>query len=95
MSVIQFEWDENKNQQNILKHGISFEQAKEIFATRYITIPAKSEHEERIIAVGKYQGILYVAVVYTPRKEKIRIISARRAKAKEIETHTAITQIIT
>jgi uncharacterized protein len=88
MSSIEFEWDENKNQQNILKHGISFEQAKEIFATRYITIPAKSKNEERIIAVGLYQGILYVSVIYTPRKSNIRIISVRRAKTKEIKTFT-------
>jgi uncharacterized DUF497 family protein len=28
---VEFEWDENKNQSNISKHGIDFEQAQKIF----------------------------------------------------------------
>lgn len=31
MDTIKFEWDENKNQTNQKKHGISFEEAKEVF----------------------------------------------------------------
>ena len=31
METIQFEWDENKNQINQRKHGISFQEAKTVF----------------------------------------------------------------
>jgi uncharacterized protein len=85
MLHLDFEWDENKNKSNIKKHGIGFEQAKEIFSTVHIIIPAKSEIENRYIIIGKYQDVLYIAIIYTERNNVTRIISARRAKTKEIE----------
>jgi uncharacterized protein len=85
MSDMYFEWDETKNQSNIRKHGISFEEAKELFQSKHLILPAKSDTETRYIAIGMYQNILYIAVIYTNRQRYIRIISARRAKNKEIK----------
>ncbi len=64
------EWDENKNQQNIKKHGISFQTAALVFAD-----------EERYVVLGCVQRILYV--VYTMRGEYARLISARVATPYE------------
>ena len=82
---MQFEWDENKNQLNQRKHGISFEEAKEIFfGTIFTSVSEKIDYGEiREISIGKIQNVLIVAVVHTDRNGKIRIISARKATPKE------------
>ncbi len=85
MKDTDFEWDESKNLVNISKHGLSFDQAKEIFAYDHTIIPSIYSEEKRYIAIGKLQGIVFIAIIYTLRKGTIRIISARRAKKKEIE----------
>lgn len=85
-----FEWDENKNQQNIVKHGVSFELAKEVFADPlHIALLDKrfSYFEERWITVGATQNrrILVVANLFMTDEgeELIRIVSAREANTKE------------
>jgi len=82
---MQFEWDENKNQLNQRKHGISFDEAKEIFfATFFTSVSEKIDYGEiREISIGKIQSVLIVAVVHTDRNGKVRIISARKATPKE------------
>jgi hypothetical protein len=82
---MQFEWDENKNQLNQQKHGISFEEAKEIFNdTVFTSVSEKIDYGEiREISIGKIQHVLIVAVVHTDRNGKVRIISARKATPKE------------
>ena len=81
---LQFEWDEEKNRINIAKHGISFETALYIFNDdRRIEI-YDAEHsidEDRYNTIGMVDDVLFV--VYTERKEKIRLISARAANALE------------
>lgn len=82
-----FEWDEEKNLTNQAKHGISFEEAQELFCSDvdYLEIfdAAHSDHEDRFIAIGPIvRGI--VMVVFTEREEDIvRIISARPATKRE------------
>ena len=78
------EWDENKNQQNIKKHGISFQTAALVFADEerieyYDRL--HSQEEDRYIVLGCVQGVLYV--VYTMRDEAARLISARLATSAE------------
>lgn len=81
---MRFEWDEAKNQANIKKHHISFEQAVRVFSDpMYIEI-FDFEHsvdEDRYVVLGKVREILFV--VYTERKESVRIISARLATETE------------
>ena len=80
---MQFEWDENKNQLNQQKHGISFEEAKEIFYdTVFTSIIEKIDYGEiREVSIGAIQKVLIV--VHTDRSGKVRIISARKATPKE------------
>jgi len=73
-----FEWDDEKNKQNIIKHGISFEVAKEAFddPTRLILADADHSHdEERYFCVGKV-GEMILTVRFVPRDNKIRIFGA-------------------
>lgn len=81
------EWDEAKNTANRLKHGVSFEEAQELFAQSddYLEIfdADHSDLEERFIAIGPIPGGV-VLVVWTERDdERIRIISARWANPRE------------
>jgi uncharacterized DUF497 family protein len=79
-----FEYDINKSLSNKQKHGIDFEEAKLLWNdSRMVEIKASFEDEERFVNIGKIGTKVY-AVVTTYRKENIRIISARRARKKEI-----------
>lgn len=58
MDTIKFEWDENKNQTNQKKHGISFEEAKEVFFDDDAILfddPEHSKGEERFLIIGLIQ----------------------------------------
>ena len=81
---MQFEWDGAKNKINQRKHGISFETASKVFSDpNYIEL-YDSEHsieEDRYIAIGLVEDILFV--IFTERKQSIRLISARLATETE------------
>ena len=79
-----FEWDEEKNNINKEKHRISFETASHVFDDPYYIEMYDFEHsvdEDRFIAIGKVGEILFV--VFTERKESVRLISARLATEAE------------
>ena len=78
-----FEWDENKNQINIDKHGISFDIAQEVFSdSNGYEVSRIVENEIRMKYVGRIDNII-LSVVYTKRGTKCRIISARCASKTE------------
>ena len=79
-----FEWDEEKNQLNLRKHGIDFETAVLVFNDLQRIEIYDVEHsinEDRYNTIGMVNDILFV--VYTERKENIRLISARLATKTE------------
>jgi uncharacterized DUF497 family protein len=84
-----FVWDERKNRVNRRKHVISFETAARVFedpsAISYVD--RILENEERWHTIGTAGGIVVVLVVHTSKEEngeeEIRIISARKATARE------------
>ena len=85
---IRFVWDEWKNRQNQMKHGISFEEAESVFfdeqAREYFD-PDHSEEEDRFLLVGRSYKlrILLICHCYREGDRIIRIISARRATKTE------------
>jgi uncharacterized DUF497 family protein len=82
------EWDENKRSLCMLKHGIDFVDASEIFATPYLELLGRSELEQRRIAIGILGGVA-IAVVFTLRTDVIRIITARKARKNERNQYDA------
>ena len=86
-----FEWDENKEQKNIAKHGIDFNTAALVFGDENrleLYDEAHSEYEDRYITIGTIQGtIIVLYVVYTEHTDSIRIISARCATRREQEVY--------
>lgn len=81
---MEFEWDEQKEELNIKKHHISFNIAKRVFNDINRIEIYDMQHsieEDRYNTIGMVEDVLFV--VYTERKEKIRLISARLATEKE------------
>jgi len=80
-----FEYDSNKNNTNKLKHDLYFESAEQVWEDPFaIVAPTRQiEDEKRFIIIGCI-GEKVWSVIFTYRKEKIRIISARRARKEEI-----------
>lgn len=88
MDTIEFEWDENKDQINRRKHGISFDEAKTVFyddQALVIDDPEHSEEEDRFIILGLSgrANLLVVCHCYRASDTVIRIISARKATKTE------------
>ncbi len=88
MKTISFIWDENKEEENLKKHKISFKEAQTVFIdpnARMIFDPEHSEEEERFILLGisSTLKLLVVCHCYQENDIIIRIISARKANKKE------------
>lgn len=77
-----FEWREEKAEANRRKHGIDFDEAKQIFYGLIALRRSDRHNEERWIATGESEGRI-VSVVFTRREKALRIISARRARKNE------------
>lgn len=92
MSSLRFEWDERKAVANEQKHGVSFEEARTAFfdeQARLIDDPDHSEDEEHFILLGLSSTLRLLVVCHCYRDEGgvIRIISARKATAREARSY--------
>jgi uncharacterized DUF497 family protein len=85
-----FEWDEEKRQANLVKHGVDFRQMPELFDGP--TVEAVDDRfnygETRINCLGEIEGRVFVVTI-TGRGADRRIISARKANAREQRTYYA------
>ena len=87
-----FIWDDDKNDFNTRKHGISFDEAKTVFLDDYAVFLKDDEHsvsEERFIIIGKSRqsNLLVVCHCYRENDTIIRLISARKADKKETDLY--------
>ncbi|EAI7269763.1 BrnT family toxin [Campylobacter lari] len=82
-----YEWDEVKERLNIAKHNVDFNEAKSVFADEYGLVVFDEDHsddEERFYLLGVSNKERILLVVHCYREgNTIRIISARKATAKE------------
>ncbi len=86
--MIDFEWNKSKATSNLKKHGISFEEAKTTFFDEYAIQffdDSNSSEEDRFILLGMSSETRILIVSHCERNDGklIRIISARKATAKE------------
>ena len=83
---MRFEWDEDKRQDNLRKHGLDFQDAAEVFdGPRLVRHDARHDYgEDRWVTIGIAKNRV-VVVVYTEddTNEVIRIISLRKALSYE------------
>ncbi len=93
MSSLRFEWDEAKDAANQKKHGVSFEQASQVFFDPlHLSLRERvSGGEERWLTFGTVMDFVLIVVAHTVREESeeaeivevVRIISARRVTRSE------------
>lgn len=79
-----YEWDDAKNRKNIAKHGLSFEDAEQVFEGPCVTFEDDrfAYGEERLVTLGLLAGRL-VVIAHSPRDERTRIISMRKGNRRE------------
>ncbi len=85
--MLHFEWDDSKNKSNHKKHGIWFEEARQVFddplALRYYD-SGHSRSEDRFLLIGESEPHRVLLVVFCELNHSVvRIISARKATKKE------------
>jgi len=82
--VLRFEWDARKARANIRKHGVSFEEASTVFGDSLtLTVPDDRFEEVRSLTIGRSHVGRTIVVAHTDRGDRIRIIRARVATARE------------
>ena len=85
---MKYEWDETKSRKNAAKHGLSFEDAEQVFSGPCVTFEDDrfDYGEERLITLGLLAGRL-VVIAHSPRDEGTRIISMRKGNRREQEIY--------
>ncbi len=79
-----FEFDEAKSRSNKAKHGIDFVKAQELWQDDLLVeLEARSDNEPRFVVIGMIGSRHYSAVI-TYRDGRIRLISVRRSREKEV-----------
>jgi len=81
-----FEWDPQKAELNLHKHGVSFGEGATVFADPLVLDRADPDHsqdENRFICVGRSYVDRLLVVAYAERGDRIRIVSARVAEPRE------------
>lgn len=81
-----FDWDEDKAAANLTKHGISFDEGKTVFdypLSVTIDDPSHSGSEYRFVDIRTSASGMILTVAYAERRQKIRLISCRKATKAE------------
>lgn len=83
--MLRFEWDPNKAETNLDKHGVSFDEAESVFSDilSATIFDPRSDQEDRFVTLGQSGRGQTLVVVHAQRGHTIRIISARPATRRE------------
>ena len=82
-----FEFDPEKSASNKEKHGIDFVEAQALWDDPdLVEVPARVVDEPRFLVIGRIAGKHWSGII-TYREQRIRIISARRSRAEEVEIY--------
>lgn len=87
---VAFEWDPDKAARNATKHGVTFAEARTVFVDPFVAMEVDASHsvgERRYRAIGNAASGKLLVVTFTERRGSIRLISARRAEARERRRH--------
>ena len=81
---MRLEWDERKRAANRAKHGVDFADAEHVLTdARALTIPDDRKGEARSVTLGMGPLGRLLVVVHTRRADAVRVISIRKANARE------------
>ena len=81
---MRFPWDETKRKRNLKDHGLDFVDAERVFNDLTFTYEDDRFRygEQRLMTLGLFEGIP-VSIVHTETKDRIHIISFRKATKRE------------
>jgi uncharacterized DUF497 family protein len=83
-NITGFDWDDGNKNKNEDKHGITTKESEEVFKNEPFILSGNPNNKEiRYMALGESDSAKLLVVVFTIRKDKIRIISARPQSKKE------------
>ena len=88
--ILEFEWDAGNADKSRRKHGVTIEEAEQVFLNDPFILQADTQHsdkEKRLQAFGMADNGKRLLVAFTIRNRKVRIISARQMNKKEREMH--------
>jgi uncharacterized DUF497 family protein len=83
---LHFEWDAKKAAANIKKHGVAFDEAATAFGDplgKIVDDPRHSIGEKRFVLIGRSDQNRLLVIMYTERREAMRLISARDVTREE------------
>jgi uncharacterized DUF497 family protein len=81
-----FDWDEGNRDKNQERHGVSDSECEQVFFNQPLFVFADTEHseeEQRYYVLGRTDRGRWLFVVFAPRGDKIRVISAREMTKRE------------
>ena len=84
--MFKFEWDQEKAARNVVKHGVSFDEAVSVFGDSLALTFADTDHselEDRSRTYGISNKSRLLVVVHTERRNNVRIISVRKSARYE------------
>ena len=82
-----FEWDDAKAAANLVKHGVTFEEASTVFADPCYILVRDEPHPDNFWAIGLSGLARLLTVVHVERGARVRVISARHATRSEIQIY--------
>ena len=84
---MEFEFDPQKSEVNLHKHGIDFDLAQQLWEDpALLEIPARTSDEPRFVVIARLHGKHWSAVI-TYRAQAIRLISVRRSRPEEVQLY--------
>lgn len=86
---MEFEWDEDKRRKVLEKHGIDFWRATALWDGNHVIMEARFQNESREKAIGFLDG-WWVVVVFTRRGDRLRFVTARRARENEKRAYRSV-----
>jgi len=85
-----FDWDRGNDQKSWARHGVTQAEAEEVFFNRPVLIADDAKHSERerrYALLGRTNAERLLTVVFTLRRDHVRVISARPMSRKERTQH--------
>jgi len=93
--VIGFEWDKGNRDKNWKLHRVSWSETEESFFNQPFLVypdPVHSQTEDRFYGLGRTMADRPLFIVFTIRRNKIRVISARDMSKKERRIYNEATK---
>jgi hypothetical protein len=88
--VTGFEWDEGNSEKNWRRHGVTRPEAEQAFLNRPLLVaasPRQTPSEHRRFTLGQSDSARHLAIVFTLRGSRLRVIFARPMSRRERKTH--------